>query len=68
MEGEDFPARWSSAQLAGLLRGSSAWWMRTVMIPRLVERGVLHKVGRAWIGRRSEIESALLSPNAAKDE
>jgi len=52
--------KWSSARLAELVKHSKREWWLNIMIPDLEKRGVLKRVGRAWIGRRSAIESALL--------
>lgn len=57
-------ARWSTAAFVRLVPGTtSATWLR-VIAPRLVELGVLRKIGKAWYGRRSAIEAALLTPPA----
>ena len=54
---------WSAKRLVELVPGSTLrQWRR--LIPELVERNVLVKRGRTWLGRRAAIEAALLSPTA----
>lgn len=60
MDQGEFPARWTAARLAELVDGTTRkWWLKTG-IPMLMERGVLRKLGRGYIGRRSAIEAALM--------
>ena len=56
--------RLSADRLAETVPGSTRKWWLTTMIPQLVEKKVLRKIGNAWMGRRSEIESALLGDAA----
>ncbi len=63
--GIEVAERWSSGRLAELIAGTKASWWLAVGVPRLVDRGVLVKVGRGWFGRRGEIESAILGTKAA---
>ena len=53
---------WSIARLLQLIPGSTRKRWLNSWVPSLVNARVLLKVGKAWIGRRSAIESALLSP------
>lgn len=53
-------ARWNVAALVELVPGTTRRIWLAELIPSLVAAGVLRKVGRAWFGRRSEIEAALL--------
>lgn len=57
---QDSPARWTSARLTQLIAGTTVRWWQTTGIAELVRRGVLHKVGKGYIGRQSEIEAVLL--------
>ena len=51
--------RWSLAELVALVPGSSrSFWRR--VLPSLVSRHVLVKSGKGWLGRRGELERALL--------
>ncbi len=56
----EFPERWTAERLATTMPGSNAKWWRQTMIPGLIQRGVLRKIGQAWIGRRSDIIAALM--------
>jgi hypothetical protein len=57
----EFPERWTAARLAQLMPNSTPrWWLDTA-IPLLTRAGVIRKVGRSYIGCRSEIRAALLS-------
>jgi hypothetical protein len=56
---DDAIVRWSRDALVQLVPGTTTtYWRR--QIPFLVARGALVKSGRGWLGRRSEIEAALL--------
>lgn len=59
----DFPRRWTLTDLA-TLTSCSRQWCRKVLVPRLVLTGALRKVGRAWIGRRSVVETNILAMGA----
>lgn len=52
--------RWRSEDFPLSFPGTSARTWRRDYIPRLINAGVLQKIGRAWFGKRSEIEAALL--------
>ncbi len=52
---------WSARRLEELVPGSTRKLWLTRWIPDLVRIGVLCKAGKAWLGRRSSIEAALLS-------
>ena len=56
----DSPARWTSSRLTHLIPGTTVRWWQTTGIAELLRRGVLHKVGKGYIGKQSEIEAALL--------
>ena len=60
---DDFPQRWNSARLAELM-GATRKWVLTCAIPRLEAAGAIRKMGRGYVGRRSDIEAALLSASA----
>lgn len=53
-------ARWNVAALVELVPGTTRRIWLAELIPSLVASSVLVKRGRAWFGRRSEIEAALL--------
>ncbi len=53
--------RWTTVRLAAEIPGTTRKWWGRMMIPELVRRGVLHKMGSGWLGRRSDITEALLS-------
>ena len=55
----DFPRRWTVQALADMFSASRKW-IRTKLVPLLVKRGALVKIGKAWIGRVSAIEAAVL--------
>ena len=66
MDGLDSgPRRLTASALASLLPGSSKSWWTRVMGPALVERGVLRRVGHAWIGVPREILDALMTADTA---
>jgi hypothetical protein len=57
---DDLLTRWRGADFPPAFPGTTArTWVREY-IPLLVKQGVLRKVGRAWFGKRSEIEGALM--------
>jgi hypothetical protein len=51
--------RWTMKRLCELVPGSTrrSW---NAWIPELVRSGVLRKVCKTWLGRRADIEAALL--------
>jgi hypothetical protein len=57
--------RWTIQSLRPLVVNTSEATWRRVLVPTLIARGVLVKHGKAWLGRRSEIEAALLNPSAS---
>lgn len=64
MATEDAVRRWQLHDLVGLVPGSSPKVWRTDYVPSLIAAGALHKRGRGWLGRRSDIEAALLGTPA----
>lgn len=57
----EFAERWTTKRLVATMPGTTRkWWKRTA-IPELVRAGVLRKMGNGWIGRRSDIETALMT-------
>ena len=64
VEGRDPVERWSVARLVELVPSSSRRTWLTGWIPRLVRAGVLRKVGKAWLGRRADIEAELMAGGA----
>lgn len=52
--------RWNTSTLVQLVPGTTAKLWLTRWIPALVAARVLRKIGKAWVGRRAAIESALL--------
>jgi hypothetical protein len=52
--------RWRTADLAALVPGTNEFAWRTELAPQLVSAGALHRRGRAWYGRRGEIEAAIM--------
>ena len=59
--------RWQIRTLIPLVPGSSRrTWLRD-WVPQLIIAGALRKVGNYWLGRRGDIESALLSPSSGRE-
>ncbi len=57
--------RWTVKRFIELVPGStrrnwSSW------IPALIAAGVIRKVGKGWLGRRDEIERALMRPEVQR--
>lgn len=52
--------RWTTARLVELVPGTQRKLWLVELVPHLVAMGALVKRGRAWFGKRSEIELALL--------
>jgi hypothetical protein len=55
--------RWTMKNLIELVPHSTKRTWQT-WIPQLVAKGVLRKKGRAWLGRRADIQDWLMSPEA----
>lgn len=55
--------QWSRASLRSLLPDSTEAYRRARIID-LVAAGALVRRGRYWLGRRSDVERALLAPTA----
>jgi len=58
-EGTDDLRRLQLADISGIA-GTSIETARRRIMPELLERGVVRRIGRAWYGRPSEIRDALL--------
>ncbi len=52
--------RWTAAELAELVPGTTKRQWLARLVPMLVGRKVLARHGRAWLGRRSQIEAAIM--------
>jgi hypothetical protein len=53
--------RWTIRSLRALIPNTSAANWRRVFLPELLAQRVLVKRGKGWLGRRNEIEAALLN-------
>lgn len=56
----DSVQRWTTARLVELVPGTQRKLWLVELVPELVAIGALVKRGRAWFGKRSDIEAALL--------
>lgn len=58
--------RWSSQRLAEAFPGTSPKLWLESLVPAMIAAGALVKRGRGWLGRRGDIEAALLGAGSSK--